>query len=157
MKMLQSNEVHEQLRGIDTEAVVSKNLTSEKAFEYFKHVLKEYRVVESRYMASGHHNAHDFWNYCQGNTDVLYFHVMLSRCSNISFVGFCRESNIISAGVDSAASTSPIILSSLSSASDSATPILSPSPMGSTPSSQKKRKNDASVIMANASAGVDVS
>lgn len=99
--------IHEALRDIDTEAIISANITAEKILTYFKLLLKQYRATDAKFKRSGQHNSQDFWEYCDGNTDVMYLHVMLIKSKNTSFVGFCSEGNVLSHGLDTVANSLP--------------------------------------------------
>ena len=93
---------HDALDDIDTEKINNSGiLTPKHAFKIFKDVLREYAVVEPNYSASGKHNEHDYFMYCNGNTDVLYLHLALEVRNHESLSQFCKEGYVLHNGLDS--------------------------------------------------------
>ncbi len=63
-------------RNIDSEAKnTSGEIKPKQPYDIFKTTIKAYALCLTKFEASGKHNSHDFYNYCQGDIDVLYlFH-----------------------------------------------------------------------------------
>ena len=47
--------------------------------------------VNPNYEASGKHNQEEFFNYCNGDTDILYLHCWLNKLNNPELSSYCAE------------------------------------------------------------------
>lgn len=94
----------ELLDSIDTEKRnKSGPITAALVFAYWKDVVKMYSIYLRNWEASGKHNGHDFWQYCQGNLNVYYLHLWLCQLGNPEVSAYCAEGTILPFGVDSGA------------------------------------------------------
>lgn len=96
---------HEELtsRNIDPEKISPDGvLTSKQAYDLFKFTTRFYaNKVLPNFEASGKHNGHDFYSYCNNNTDALYLHEKLKQLGNPELTAFCLEGNVLPGGFDS--------------------------------------------------------
>jgi hypothetical protein len=65
----------------------------------WKKVLASYSRCLTNFEASGKHNGHDFWNYCQNDRDVLYLELALAG-SDTELRNFCAAGTVIPFGLD---------------------------------------------------------
>jgi hypothetical protein len=107
-------EYHDALSHMNPEAPRNGHLSTKTAFQLFRIVRNDYAEVLSRYDVSGQHNSHDFWNYCEGKTDVLYFKLWLDKLGNPELNSYCAEGAVLSVGFDTYTATELYCLSDLS-------------------------------------------
>ncbi len=74
--------------GIDPETRnLSGPLPAVHAYKIFKDIRKDYAEASRRYELSGRHNEHDFFNYCNGDLNVLYLLlVLMANAENLSLL-----------------------------------------------------------------------
>lgn len=79
-------------------------MSNKYAYDLFNSVCRLYRIVKANFDQSGQHNNADFFDFCQGSTDVLYLHLTLVKTNNSDIMEFCLTGQVIPNGVDTAAS-----------------------------------------------------
>eukprot|EP01031_Cornospumella_fuschlensis_P030375 gene30375-36702_t len=139
---------------IDPEFVHPVPITSDLLYNYLKKTLAAFRRAYNNYWNSGINNDHDFWNYCAGNLDVMFFYLVLKACNNVELFDFCSEGNVLQRGqgVDTAAAASTTRVQQRSTADEEGEEGVSVlGSLGSPESgsaggnnSSKKRKSDGS-------------
>ena len=105
--LIAAHEVFTTLNINPEERNVSGSLSVERFFSMWKSTLKNYSETLRKFEQSGKHNGHDFWLYCQDNSDILYLHLWLNKLNNPELTAFCSESHIINVGFDSTSAPSP--------------------------------------------------
>lgn len=80
---LVSNHLDLSTAKIDTERHNPGKISAKFFFKLFKRVIKEYAAIMVKFTASGKHNGHDFINYCNGNRNALYLHLMLAKLGDL--------------------------------------------------------------------------
>jgi hypothetical protein len=88
-------------RNLDPEAVnISGPITAEKMYKLFKELKVEYSKAYIRWSASGHHDGSDFYAFCQGNVECLYFFEVLRAIGSPELIAYCGESCEIPGGLE---------------------------------------------------------
>jgi len=90
--------------GINPLATNPVSITAKKIYKYFNELKPKYKKCLQNYERSGQHNQHDFISYCFGDLDLLYLHLWMEKIGNPELQAFCSENDIMSNGVDTAAS-----------------------------------------------------
>ena len=90
---------------VDTEKVNPGRISCKKIFKLFNTVIKEHAFIANKYSASGQHNEHDFFLYCQGNVNALYLHLKLKQAGNSELNSYCAEGAEIQGGLDTSSTT----------------------------------------------------
>jgi hypothetical protein len=80
-------------KGIDPERVNSSGpMMTSFAFTSLKHLICKYQTMRNNKERSGM-NDDDAWNFCQGDTDLLYFHLWIVSLNDPQLQQFCTEGN----------------------------------------------------------------
>lgn len=87
--------------GIDPEKPNTTGvMTCSIAWKLFQSVRKAYAIAIGRWTVSGKHNNQDFYDYCQGDLDVLYLYCWVNKSGNPELANFCAEGYEVDNGFD---------------------------------------------------------
>lgn len=69
-------------RSIDPEVIGQPNISAKKLYKTYNDLRSGYNKIMLNFNKSGTHD-NDIWNFCQGNTDFLYFFLWLKARANV--------------------------------------------------------------------------
>jgi len=75
-------------------------MTTKYAQKLLRDAVNSYAVIRKKYEFSGHHNP-NFWDYCNGDVDLLYLHLWLTHLNDPQFERFRSEGLELTTYMDS--------------------------------------------------------